>query len=1198
MPPYIAFGSTSTKYISHRLALEWSFHPTREHLSACLYSCDDEDYDNAIFKDWGWEARHNNGKTPNDIYIDNLYDRVEHLFNIELDKRKTLPNAKDRLYKRAIIRYFEELLKEISKNVAESSKVRYTMTYTSDWTPDQVSYLRSLAQIAGIVDKGDHPDRLLMYGEGESIIRILQEPNHCFSNNIKHGYRYLICDMKDTEIKMSMYNIELPVDAETNIKVGQRCDWDINYMNEPPQLRIGTQDLLKKCETYLKSKLSTSSKGTSFQNIEQRENYRRRAKNILVMKILELSREIIKSNQPFEHHHPFKHHLPLGLSPWKSHPFNSAKKSSQTSEVSGEVHTEKEDTFEMTIHPAELEENVLRPFCNLIVKYLRNILQGVGDSVESIIFVGQLCHSVYLMELVEDLCKGVGTKCIHGNGAHIIFDPILNGAIRKSIDKVRGRDGIPEIELQESSKPINSTMICTKLFFFIDYTSKNTKILYCHTQPGHAFDSASLKRISDWPGQSSLDESLPTFEVMLIPTNNVNSGTGKKIVSLKENNDHSAHFLEQTQGGKNGSIYYTFKKCKRDIIWFTHELNMSGKESNCFLPDDVEEPQIAKYNSNANINESAAISATINEPVSSPSKNLSSRRNHALHAFNVTQQRISFKEFSLVYFEYLTSFLIDHNHSKIGIKGAKFCYCLTRDSYSESDEFRLTDEDIYDIVSKCGIPSKEVDGSQHTLLSLERADATALYCRDLIGTIDTNDRSEDTGFIQLQLNTDQCLLLFNRIPFNHSSESDTQLGKSRNIIHKYAKSKKIPFNFMDITCQNMWIHVQKHQQNLLKKCRKHSPSKRFFNANNMQVFKGLLLAYLSTTSLQLMHGEQVHDIGVCGEEECCRVHIANMDLVQFCFVPAINRLISELHCCISNHNFHQGLHIRNIFLLGVFVFCRSRRDYKFLENNLLTDLRKMNFNHQINNTQITKVEEDGLNEDDVINDERDRNSLANIASKGSIMYALNPYNRLFERFATKSYAVKLEIRTGRQQLLNGEDDNVNGGRAINIEDTAGTELGNKSIECEGSIHSGDDSLSASEVPYATCSQLDSQTKIKNNMLITMIREGAALAPLKSIEEEISTEFTILNCSKGIQVFIELHILKEDFVAECKHNLYNCSKYMLEMFHFWCRKPSYPIYIKAQLSQTGLYKFWVEYDGHINTVPIIIREKLLLKSHHI
>lgn len=109
-----------------------------------------------------------------------------------------------------------------------------------------------------------------------------------------------------------------------------------------------------------------------------------------------------------------------------------ATTSSQTGEVFDENLIREEDFSEITLHHDEIEEYVLRPIYEQITNYLKNILRGAGASVETIIFVGELCFSVYLMELIGDICKRVGTKFYtfnHKNESNGQFDTSLKGAV-------------------------------------------------------------------------------------------------------------------------------------------------------------------------------------------------------------------------------------------------------------------------------------------------------------------------------------------------------------------------------------------------------------------------------------------------------------------------------------------------------------------------------------------------------------------------------------------------------------------------------------------------------------------------------------------------------------------------------------------------------------------------------------------------
>lgn len=520
----------------------------------------------------------------------------------------------------------------------------------------------------------------------------------------------------------------------------------------------------------------------------------------------------------------------------------------------------------------------------------------------------------------------------------------------------------------------------------------------------------------------------------------------------------------------------------------------------------------------------------------------------------------------------------------------RYRYCIIRDSYNEPSGFRLTNEDIYGIASKCDMVLG--DGFHQVPLVLERVEATALYCRDLIGIIDTDIRAENTGFLQLQLTANQCLLVLNRIPLHDGEKNGAEVGKSWNVIYKYAKCKRVPFNFMNITCQNLWTHIQKHHQKLLKKCRKHSSSKQFFHANNMKVFNELLLAYLSTAILEVMEGEKMHVISICREGDCCRVYIANMDLAQYGFIPSISRLVSEVQSSISNQHFHDGLYISNVFLLGRFLCCQSQKDYKFLEDILLTDLKKMSFTrskylklqHRMNNTQIIKVEV----ESQIDGDKNDQNLVENIVLKGSFIYSIHSNNRLLERFSTKSIA----IRTRLYDTYPFYDDTSDAVFIPNIFLTdAGDEIPEEvhdaiiKKENEASIQNEDDILYTYEIPHVTCNQSNSHTKT----IISIIKEGAALAALGSIEEDVEAKFTVFNSSKHIYFCIELYMYKENIDIEWE--------YSPTVSFFEYVNPSYPIILKIRHSQTGPYKCWLEYDQNSRSISSIIKENVLLKSSY-
>ncbi|CAO3657256.1 unnamed protein product [Mucor hiemalis] len=838
---------------------------------------------------------------------------------------------------------------------------------------------------------------------------------------------------------------------------------------------------------------------------------------------------------------------------------------------------------------------------------------------------------------MEDACKRAGKKIVIPSEDDLITD--LCGAIMKSLDVVKAYDSIPRIVLDDyrlSTESIRGNS--SEIVLFIDYTSVNTKVSYIHVHDEQLPDSTDIKHIIDWPGQSSLNRILPTTEVMLIPSmrriqncryetdkfsNNLNGNIGRRIFSLKENTDHNKLFLEHTQGGGENYEYYTFKKSKRGIIWYIHRHKQMGKKLTHLSQNGVTELKIAQNNVNPCVSEK--------ESDSVKSINTSFGKNNSLYRFTVTQERISFQEFSTMFFEYMISFLHNHLRSKICAKDIRFRYCITRDSSTESDGFKLSDENIYNIASECGIISDDTHRRHNLLLVLERVEATAIYCRKLINSIDTINRTSDLGFMQLQLNTDRCLLLINRAPFFANKDDQRQVEESWSAIYKYSKSATFPFNFMDNTCENLWIHIQRHQHNLLKRCERHRLSNLFFNSRNMSVFNKLLRVFFSTATLDLLNGDKVHKIDTCNsgqEGHCCCILIANMDILQFGLIPAINTLVSKIHSRISNQHFIQELNINNILIMGTILFCRYQKDHEFLEELLLMNLRKLNssrlnditLHHKIKNTQVTKVDgkEKGKSQNvyhDEMNDEESQDVLTRVALRGSIMYGLNPKDQVFERFATNTYGIGIKTMTLNGDVLNYHRSKVSDSNgSIDVEESVNdnkvngdfeltdTESikdvsmeGDKLLEGTGYVANDEDeyttdyndifdenkSFHGYEDAYVTYEQQETPIKVTDDMVIPIIRKGTLLESSGLIEEEISTSFSMFNCPKAVSVQISLFISEVNGSDRGITSLRDFESVTTICGSFDCMRSTYPIIFKTRLSQTGSYKFWIEYGEHID-----------------
>lgn len=133
------------------------------------------------------------------------------------------------------------------------------MAYPCNWTPKNIAYVRALFELAGLVKKRDHPNRLLMYSEGVSVMRALQTPK--FPGAVKQGYSYLVCDMGVNHVNMNLMEVkELYHNTSNDIKKTICREWDVNYAKVPSRLSIGAESQLKSLEAYLISRLSTSYK--------------------------------------------------------------------------------------------------------------------------------------------------------------------------------------------------------------------------------------------------------------------------------------------------------------------------------------------------------------------------------------------------------------------------------------------------------------------------------------------------------------------------------------------------------------------------------------------------------------------------------------------------------------------------------------------------------------------------------------------------------------------------------------------------------------------------------------------------------------------------------------------------------------------------------------------------------------------------
>ncbi|CAO3628313.1 unnamed protein product [Mucor hiemalis] len=948
---------------------------------------------------------------------------------MEPDINKALSNAKDRLYLRAIIRYLKELMIDIIEGLRDVSKNRYLITYPSDWTSEQVAYLRSLAQMAGFVDAHDHQDRLMLFSEGASILRMLQEPY--MNENIKQGRRYLICDMGGSKIKSSLHHIKEALNTANNIKGEIYCDWDVNYMKEPSRLPLGMQDIERSCEAYLLSRLFPSSTTTDFLDQKELTDLDRFVRSVLKKSVQDLCTKAIEKNEPSIYQIPISLQLKQQrLDSPNLDRANSMESQYQHSKVFvEEKDIQSEDRCMLIVSPVEVVKNVIKPVYERVTQYFQNVLRGAGDSIEAVILVGGFCNCVYLVELIQDTCKREGTKVV---SFHAMRNPSLRklysisqGALVKSMDKISVDIRRPRVVLDEEfSLHIESKV--PEVFVFIEYGDNVSRASYIYHQQEQPSSDENIKHMVGWVGQSVLAWDFPTIEVMLIP--------GK---------------------GKQGIIMYTYS---RDVAGeSTHAPDKANREQSDF---------------GACVNGTEHFSETLVEaPLHPRVQTCNTHSNINGCEFTVTQKVITVQEFSTMYFKYLNTLLNDHIHLETDARNYRFRFCITYDV--DIDGFRLTDEDIYLIANNVGMISKDLHPNDNTLLILRREEATAIHCRELLNGFDLNDQVTYSNFVQVQLTETQCVILLNSFPIlgDNNNIKNTLHEEDWKGIHKQVKSKKVTINVMDITCENLWTYFQSQDHNSIKNCERHQSLHHFYNTKNMQIFKKLLLNYFSTFGIS----------------------------------PAIDQLASIIQGGILNLCLYQEVHVNNIFVMGAFLFCRHWGDYAVLEELLLMKLRSIKLQPLYNsmvrnltkNISVTKVD---VQKKEVEkyghSDKYKQDTLSRVALKGSIIYASDPRNRLLERFASKTYAVYIGVKTLA-------------GRTIN-----------DAFEYGNEFYDGDEIVDGIEdAVYVTCEQSKSSFEVTTDTPVNIIEKGTPLMSMALDGEEISTYFTMHECVKDVQIYI-------------------------------------------------------------------------------
>ncbi|KAG2229760.1 hypothetical protein INT48_004764 [Thamnidium elegans] len=173
-----------------------------------------------VFLDWGFSAYETwkrIGKDEDDPTLEQG-NTILRKFKIKLaDKTaddEEEHNQYDHLNVAATIDYLRQMKEtaynDINKDAiakVDTEKIRYILTVPAQWDDDERAAMRIMAKDAGIINKGDHENRLIIINESLAAT-LFCEREICLKRNtfkFQKGSRYLICDAGGGTVDLATY---------------------------------------------------------------------------------------------------------------------------------------------------------------------------------------------------------------------------------------------------------------------------------------------------------------------------------------------------------------------------------------------------------------------------------------------------------------------------------------------------------------------------------------------------------------------------------------------------------------------------------------------------------------------------------------------------------------------------------------------------------------------------------------------------------------------------------------------------------------------------------------------------------------------------------------------------------------------------------------------------------------------------------
>ncbi|KAG2232031.1 hypothetical protein INT48_000586 [Thamnidium elegans] len=643
-------------------------------------------------------------------------------------------------------------------------------------------------------------------------------------------------------------------------------------------------------------------------------------------------------------------------------PFRLQIRSFNKTELTPSRRTEKaspKSADTITISKSDLLSKVYHPVCKTIKEYFDKLIRASADKADALILVGGFRHTTYLLNEIRHLCSQLNREIVipfhdeKNNSEYRSFETVC-GAIFMSMDTSAAQDPVPQIEYDTENQDLLTKAKCDVLVFI-------------------AMSMDQMEHITEWPGQESFyNTNFPTLDVILIPDQTFE----KQLYDLE--GEQSYFSFERDEHGINLISHYKSKM--KDSIKPVSEYEFEEKYE-VSSSEEIDDLDVQVNNNCYNDIDSFLKYRPLN-------KNYRMMRYVTKFEFHVKRERITFKEFMTLYLRYLNAFLCTYiskrtEHSDF----KKYRYCIMRDDHAAPDTCKLSDKELQDVLKYSGITGD--NPHDYKALLLNRAEASAIYCRTLIPPKTLQNRKNEIYFLQVYMYPGQCILLLNDIPATLDKGSkdvyEDWVG-----MYKHVKAKSISIDVMDQICNHLWTHLQTYTDE---------------QAADMAF-------------LDIQDSEKTHIIYICnGTHDCCSISLSNMDLLDFAINPALNNLVSVIQASTQNQDLFRDIQLSDIFLMGEFLVCRDQISYKFIERRLVSKLKEINFRRldslillgKAKDTQVQKVKIS-------IPDLEGTCSIAHAVSIGAFHYTLDPRNRLLERYTNRTYALSVSINDPEEPI--------------------------------------------------------------------------------------------------------------------------------------------------------------------------------------